>query len=169
MARPTTLMLLVTALLVPLKARAQMLNWEQTAGPRGGGLNAVDWRADRLVAGTNDGVFDVASTSTTVTCPYPVGGVFTVRGRITDKDGGSRDATTTVTVLTPRQAIDAIAAMIGSARELMAKLDQVRRFYEAGQIEKALHHCDVLLHQVELQGNADLAYWIRQLKLSISS
>ena len=119
---------------------------------------------------TSDGVIDVApSSSTVVTCTYPAGGVFTVGGRITDKDGGAGSATTTVTVLTPLQAMDAIAAMIGSATELMAKLNQARRFYEAGRIDRALHHLDVLLHQVEIQGNDELAYWIRQLKASITA
>ncbi len=135
-----------------------------------------------------DGSLVVGPTaSDTATCAYPDAGTFTVRGSIRDKDGGVGIATTTVTVLSPAQAMDAIGAMIealrasgalnrGQATALLAKLAEARAKYEAGRSADALHLLDVLLHQVETFGrtgvltaaqSAELAFWINQLILSI--
>src|SRR5439155_4150315 len=47
----------------------------------------------------NDGVFEISnSTSPTASYTFTTPGNYTVRGRITDKDGGFTDYTTTVTV-----------------------------------------------------------------------
>ncbi|HEY0788391.1 MAG TPA: hypothetical protein VGE86_07085, partial [Thermoanaerobaculia bacterium] len=139
---------------------------------------------------TDDGVVDAGwSASDTVACPYPVAGTFTVRGSVRDKDGGLGVATTMVTVLSPAQAMDAIAAMIealraagalnrGQATALLAKLAEARAKYEAGRNEDALRLLGVLLRQVETFGrtgvltaaqSAELAFWINQLILSLGS
>jgi hypothetical protein len=46
----------------------------------------------------NDGVFDLVTTSPTATYTFGDNGVFIVRGRVTDKDGGFEDYTTDVEV-----------------------------------------------------------------------
>lgn len=139
---------------------------------------------------TNDGVFDVAaSSSPTATCTYPDAGSFTVRGRVHDKDGGFSDATVAITVLTPGQAMDAIAAMIealrdggslngGQANALLVKLRHAQNLLASGKTTQALRELEVLLRQVETYGrvgvltageSADLAFWIRQVMLSIEA
>jgi hypothetical protein len=139
---------------------------------------------------TDDGVADAGwSPADVATCTYPDAGTFTVRGSIRDKDGGVGTATTSVTVLSPAQAMDAIAAKIealrvagalnrGQATALLAKLAEARAKYEAGRSADALRLLGVLLHQVETFGrtgvltpaeSADLAFWINQLILSIQA
>jgi hypothetical protein len=46
----------------------------------------------------NDGVYEVTGTSPSVSKAYAQDGTYTVRGRITDKDGGHSDYTTSVVV-----------------------------------------------------------------------
>ncbi|MBI5670896.1 MAG: PKD domain-containing protein, partial [Chloroflexi bacterium] len=68
--------------------------------------NATDPGSQDTAAGflysydcTNSGTFVLTdSTSSTFNCPYPTSGVFTARGRIADKDGGSTIYTVEVTV-----------------------------------------------------------------------
>jgi microsomal dipeptidase-like Zn-dependent dipeptidase len=136
---------------------------------------------------TSDGIFDHDwSTASTSSCPYAVGGSFSVTGQVRDKDGGIGTATTTVSVLTVGQAMDAIGAMIeslgasgalnsGQVAALLAKLAEARRLYELGSQEAAAHLA-VLRRQVETFGRngilsaaetAELLFWIDQLALSL--
>ncbi|HUP45406.1 MAG TPA: hypothetical protein VM779_07820 [Thermoanaerobaculia bacterium] len=98
-----------------------------------------------------------------------------MRGRIRDKDGGVGDATTTVTVLSPGEAMDAIAAMIAALRA-GGSLNKGQANALLVKLEHALRHLEVLLKQVETFGrtgvltaaeSAELAFWIEQLMLSI--
>ena len=124
-----------------------------------------------------------------MSCTFAESGTFTVRGKVRDKDGGIGEATVTVTILGPGEAMDAIAAMIealraegainrGQATALLAKLAQARAKWEAGRTADALAHLEVLLHQVETFGrtgvltaseSSELAYWIEQLMASIEA
>jgi len=109
---------------------------------------------------TDDGTLDAGwSNSATATCSYPDSGSFTVRGKVRDKDGGVGEATTTVEVLTPLQATDAIAEMIeelradgvlndGQANALLSVLDNARDRIEAGDARRALQKLGVLLAQI---------------------
>ncbi|MCI0396416.1 MAG: hypothetical protein L0322_15975, partial [Chloroflexi bacterium] len=55
---------------------------------------------------TDDGAFEsLDSPASEFSCHFPVAGAFTARGRIKDKDGGFTDYTTSITVLTPAEAI----------------------------------------------------------------
>ena len=139
---------------------------------------------------TNDGVDDVAwSSSQTATCTYPDAGTFTVRGHVRDKDGGIGDATTSVTILGPLQAMDAIAAMIealraagslngGQANALLVKLNHARDMYTRGRTAQAVRSLEVLRNQVvefaatgvlTTAESTELAYWIQQLMSSIAA
>ncbi|MHB0971606.1 MAG: hypothetical protein ACYC7A_19610 [Thermoanaerobaculia bacterium] len=126
------------------------------------------------------------SASSTATCTYPLAGAFTVRGRIADKDGGTGESTVAITVLTPAQAADAIAAMIaatpslnaGQKNALLAKLNHAIDLLEAGLTTQALNELQVLLRQVQTFGRvgvlppaqtAELTFWIQQLISSIEA
>src|SRR5206468_932276 len=68
----------------------------------------------------NDGVYEVTSRSATATHTFNDNGVFTVRGRVTDKDGGSTEYTADVNVANAAPVITSLtssASTFGSARQ----------------------------------------------------
>jgi len=79
---------------------------------------------------TNDGTFELTdSSSTSFVCSYPNSGVYTVNGRIKDKDGGYTDYSVALTVQTPSQTINDLVNLVetynlqqGISNSLDAKL-----------------------------------------------
>jgi hypothetical protein len=66
---------------------------------------------------TNDGTFEATDVpDTTFDCSYPDNGVFTVLGRIKDKDGGSSDYTSSVTVHNVAPTVGPITAPVDPAQ-----------------------------------------------------
>jgi hypothetical protein len=139
---------------------------------------------------TTDGVYDTAwSTTSTASCTYSDAGTFTVTGQVRDKDGGIGTATTSVTVLSVAQAMDAVGAMItaletsgalnhGQAAALLAKLEQARDMYAKGKNAQAILHLQILRQQVVTFGatgvltpaeTTQLLYWIDQLIVSVTA
>jgi hypothetical protein len=108
---------------------------------------------------TNDDTFELQnSSSVSFVCLYPAAGIFTARGRITDKDGGVTEYTAVITVLTPQQGAAALIAQVqalipgslngGQGNGLIAKLEAAIRQLDRGNVATAIHQLESFVNQV---------------------
>jgi hypothetical protein len=108
-----------------------------------------------------DGTFDgPASSAAAQPCAYAGAGVPTIHSRIQDKDGGFRDYTAAVTVLTPRQgivgAMQSVADLwsagflsTGEAGSLTAKLDAALTQRDNGNAGAAVNQLNAFLNELD--------------------
>ncbi len=86
----------------------------------------------------NDGTFDVVSSaSATASHTFASAGSYTVRGRIADKDGGTRDYTTTVTVNNPSQGRTLYVSATGSDSNDGSATNPFRTLQQAANVVTA--------------------------------
>jgi len=109
----------------------------------------------------NDGIFEIGPQATaTTTCSFGIKGVYNVKAQVEDDDGGTATDTTTVTVLTPQEAIDDfIVSEIedltadgdlnqGQGNALLVKLYQAIQQLNQGKTNVAINLLGAFINQV---------------------
>lgn len=97
----------------------------------------------------------LSGSSFSLSHAYTAAGTFTVTVRVTDDDGAEGVRTATVTVRSPAQALDGLAAQLtgmmprGAAASLNAKLRAAEASLGRGQAHTAVNQIEAFIHEVE--------------------